>query len=122
MEPQEVSIRAPGSFILIAGSVDVDAPEFDGGPSRLWANAQCVCVGTLCEIDGCTRIVIGSGSDHADLTLVFKGEIDTQSERLVVSDAELNELIEIAAPSRRTGLSIWTNDAREPTVIAIDVT
>lgn len=122
MEHREVLARAPGSFILVGGSVEVDAPPFEDGPARLWADERCVCIGTLAEVDGHTRVIVGSNVDHANLALAFSGEISTPARRLVVSDAELNTLIEVAVPTQLTSLSIWTNDAREPTMIAINVT
>lgn len=122
MKPQEVLVRAPGSFILVGGSVEVDAPAFEDGPVRLWSNEYCVCVGTRSEVDGDTHLIAGSNVDHSNLKLAFTGEIATDSHRLVVSDAELNVLIEVNVPSRRTALSIWTNAPREPTLIAINIT
>ncbi len=122
MEYGEVLARAPGSLILVGGSVEVDTPPFGDGPARLWANEDCVCIGTLAEIDGRTRVRVGSNIDHADLALAFSGEISTPERRLVVSDAELNTLMEVAVLTQLTSLSIWTNDAREPNVIAINVT
>jgi hypothetical protein len=118
----EVLVRAPGSFILVGGSVEVDAPPFGDGPVRLWANERCVCIGTLSEVDGHTRVIVGSNVDHSNLALAFNGKISTPVLRLVVSDAELNPLVEVAVPAQLTSLSIWTNDAREPTMIAINVT
>jgi len=67
-------------------------------------------------------VVVGSNIDHSNLALAFSGEIATPARRLVISDAELNTLIEVAVPAYLTNLSIWTNDAREPTMIAINVT
>ncbi|WP_436355869.1 hypothetical protein [Brevundimonas sp. CEF1] len=122
VEHREVLARAPGSFILVGGSVEVDAPPFEDGPARLWADERCVCIGTLAEVDGHTRVIVGSNVDHANLALAFSGEISTPARRLVVSDAELNTLIEVAVPTQLTSLSIWTNDASEPTMIAINVT
>lgn len=119
---KEVLVRAPGSFILVGGSVEVDAPLFEDGPARLWADERCVCIGTLSEVDGHTRVIVGSNVDHPNLALAFSGEISTPARRLVVSGAELNTLIEVAVPAQTTNLSIWTNDAREPTTIAINVT
>ncbi|WP_146112106.1 MULTISPECIES: hypothetical protein [unclassified Brevundimonas] len=119
---QEILVRAPGSFILVGGSVEVDAPPFGDGPVRLWADERCVCIGTLSEVDGHTRVVVGSNIDHSNLALAFSGEIATPARRLVISDAELNTLIEVAVPAYLTNLSIWTNDAREPSMIAINVT
>ena len=121
MKPQEIFVRAPGSFVLVGGSVDMDAPELEDGPVRLWSNAHCVCVGTRSEVDGDTQLVVGSDVVHSTLNLAFAGEIITDSHRLVVSDAELNVLIEADVHSRRTFLSIGTNDPREPTLIVIDV-
>lgn len=122
MGPQETLVRAPGSFILVGGSLDVDAPPFGDGSVRLWANEHCVCIGTLSEIDGPTRVVVGSDIDQGSLTLAFTGEVATPARRLVISDAELNTLAEVAVAAHLTNLSIWTNDAREPTMIAIKVT
>ena len=119
---KQVLVRAPGSFILVGGSVEVDAPPFGNGPTRLWADERCVCIGTLSEVDGHTRVIVGSDVDHSNLSLAFSGEVSTPARRLVVSDAELNTLIEVAVPTQLTSLSIWTNDAREPTIIAINVT
>ena len=102
--------------------MEVDAPPFGDGPARLWADEHCVCIGTLSEVDGHTRLVVGSSVDHSNLALAFSGEITTPARRLVVSDAELNPLIDVAVPARLTKLSVWTNDAREPTTIAINVT
>lgn len=121
METQEISVRAPGSFIVIGGALDIDLPMLGDSPVRLWADDQCVCVGTLCEVDGQTRVLVGASLDRSNLTLAFDGEIRTESRRLMVSDAQLNSLVEVAVRSDTTSLSIWTDDAREPTVIAIDV-
>lgn len=121
MGQQEILVRAPGSFVLVGGSVEVDAPPFGEGPARLWADEHCVCIGTLSEVDGHTRVIVGSNVDHSSLALAFSGEITTPARRLVVSDAELNTLIEVAVPTHLTTLSVWTNDTREPTMIAINV-
>lgn len=121
MKPHEIFVRAPGSFVLVGGSVDIDAPELEDGPVRLWSNEHCVCVGTRSEADGDTQLVVGSDVARSPLTLAFAGEVITDRRRLVVSDAELNVLIEADVPSRRTFLSIGTNDPREPTLIVIDV-
>lgn len=121
MRQQEILVRAPGSFVLVGGSVEVDAPPFGVGPARLWADEHCACIGTLSEVDGHTRVIVGSNVDHSSLALAFSGEITTPARRLVVSDAELNTLIEVAVPTHLTTLSVWTNDTREPTMIAINV-
>lgn len=121
MGTQEVLVRAPGSFILVGGSAEVDAPPFGDGSARLWADERCICVGTFSEVDGHTRVIVGSNVDHLNLALAFSGEIATPARRLVVSDAEFNTLIELAVPAHLTNLSIWTNDTREPTMIAINV-
>jgi len=115
----EQKIAPSNSIVFVSDPTQSADIPIDPGLSLVSASRNCVCVGTLAEVDGETMIRLGSDFANPEGEIVFDGSIETPGHRLAVSDASAIEILAIDVPSSLTRLTIWANDPIEPDVILI---
>ena len=112
---------APSNSIIFLSdpTCPIEVPEITRGAS-IWRSANCVAVGTLCEIDGATTIVLGSKVDGSLGRKVFTGSIQTPGRIIAVTTSTADIVLSLSVPDEKTTLNIWTNDESEPDLILIE--
>jgi hypothetical protein len=78
---QQVEIRDAG---------DVDYPQWETGEERVLASAQCIVLATRSDLEGDVEIEVKVDTDRTDaapVELVFKGELLTTGQGIVVGSS-----------------------------------
>ena len=121
MNVSSIVASPPYSLILLLDPTKGVVPRtFAEG--LIAATSSCVAVGCRAEDDGSTEIKLGP----ADLVdpghePAFSGEIETPSKILEVQSVVGTTLFRTPVRGRRTLLSIWVNDDREPDRISVGI-
>ena len=114
----EIVVAPPNSLVLVVTAGDAEVPETMDG---LVASADaCVAVGTKCEVDGRTKLVLTGGDDptHAASHLVFDGRLRSQgSIRIMSVLGETYLETSLEAPTAR--VRIWVDDMAEPEIVVV---
>jgi hypothetical protein len=117
----KIAVVAPEyvSF-YVAGADDFEVP-LDHEMVGIVATDRCINVGCLYWNEGDTKIVLGP-FDEIDKPLgapKFDGFLDTPERRVLVTDANIPEILSMAVPGTRTRIRIWTNHRTEPDDVVI---
>lgn len=104
----------------IAGVDDIRVP-LDHDRRGIVASDQCINVGCLYWNEGDTTITVGP---FEELTVPakppkFDGMLDTPEYRVVLSDANMPEILSMEVLGLRTRIRIWTNHPTEPDNVII---
>ena len=81
---------------------------------------SCVCIGTQADVDGETEVSIG-GVEPEGLTRVFDGPVETPSGTLGVETSEGMSLGLVRGLSRQTRVTVWVDNTKWPSRIAVVV-
>jgi hypothetical protein len=115
-----IDIAPPNSLVLVMDPSVGEVPEIMAGGS-IAASRSCVAVGTLCEVDGSTRISLGATNSGLEgHRLAFDGVLETPGRRIAVMSVTDEVLIQMPVESDQTRVRVWTNDDREPSDIDIE--
>lgn len=116
----ETRVSPENSIILIMDRTVGEVPDSMAG-QLVSATPSCMAIGTLCEHDGDTLLIlsdegtpIGVGERPVVETLLA-----TPSRRLSVCNVLDVVLLEMKVSSDRTLVQVWANDDSEPDVIVI---
>lgn len=121
----ETRVAPPNSIVFLTdgalptdGSIEV--PEVTREDKIVWATPTCVVVGTLCEVDGESHLVLSdeSPSDKATI-LAYESIVETPSKELALSNAQNELLVKIPVPNLHSRVNIWVNDTSEPDEIYV---
>jgi hypothetical protein len=118
----QVSLSPPNSLILILDPDTNDLSDIVRG-ALVSATPSCVAVGTLCEIDGETTIVLADNETELELDSSmhqeFDGTIVTQSHMISVCTVTRKTLLSFPVEARQIHIQIWANHRSEPNRICI---
>jgi hypothetical protein len=113
-------IRVYDSLLFIRDPDVENIPEIDG-LKLTWANPDCVAVS--CQSDSLGETVVKLGrpaEDKMRQVLVFDGEINTPSRRVVVEDIHVERIFSLPVSSVRTRIRVWTEGAQDSEIVVID--
>jgi hypothetical protein len=115
---------APRNSILFV--MDQDSGELPKQfiPGQLVnATPSCVVVGTLCEVDGETRLMLTDEAariqEIAGLRRVFSGPMATPKNVIHVCTSQLETVATLSVAGTRCTVEIWANDESEPDRICV---
>lgn len=117
-----VSIPVPHAivFVLDPGHPDPIVPEFVPG-EPVAANATCISVATLPEVDGEVAIRIGDDPASPELEEVFAGVVETPGRRLAVLTSDGRVVLETAVSEDVSRMMIAVDDPRAPGILEVTV-
>ena len=112
---------APPNSLLLIMDPDAGEPPIEMGNAALAATESCIAIGTLCEIDGETRVHLGMAptAGSPDVARAFEGLITTPSRKLVVCTVLNSVLASIEVEGALTRVRVWTDHPTEPSQIWI---
>jgi hypothetical protein len=115
------TIVAPEYVSFYVAGVDDIAVPLDHDGRGIVASDQCINVGCLYGHDGDTTITLGPFGELAPQAAPpkFDGMLDTPEYRVVLSDANMPEILSMEVPGVRTQVRIWTNHPTEPDDVVI---
>ena len=121
----EKALQVPHSIIFVYD------PDHDGleipdwsGKAPAQASKSCVSIGTLCEMDGSTRIVLSPKASElapSGALTIFDGEIETPARQLWVNTSKELGLLTSKVPQLKTQIEVLVNRSTEPDEILIHV-
>ncbi|TYR32849.1 hypothetical protein FY036_10155 [Mesorhizobium microcysteis] len=120
MTVKKVSVAPEYVSFYIAGVDDIRVPlDHDG--RGIVASDQCINVGCLYGHDGDTMITLGPFEELTAQAKLpkFDGMLDTPGCRVILSDANMPEILSMDVPGVRTRVRIWTNHPTEPDDVVI---
>jgi hypothetical protein len=84
---------------------------------------KCINVGCLYWNEGDTTITLGPFKELTPQTKApkFDGLLDTPEYRVVLSDANMPEILSMEVPGAQTRVRIWTNHPTEPDDVVIEL-
>ncbi|MDP9835630.1 hypothetical protein J2T09_000371 [Neorhizobium huautlense] len=116
-----ISISPPNSLVFVsggAGDFNSFIDQYKG--EVVFATPTVIGLGTLCEIDGPTRITLAKGHvDAGGLSKSFSGSLQGLNGRLVVGTCEGDVLLSGDAASAIVTIEVFSNDPSEPNEILI---
>lgn len=116
-----VSVFPPNSLIFVsggAGDFNTFTDQYKG--EVVFATSTVIGLGTLCEIDGPTRITLAKGPvDAGGLSKSFSGSLQGINGRLVVETSEGDVLLSGDVASTIVTIEVFSNDPSEPDEILI---
>lgn len=120
---KEILLAVPNSVIFVADR-DVGETPQDIGDSLVASTSSCIAVGTLCQIDGETLILLYDEPANSDSMagLVFDGFLDTPSGQVCIFSVLDERLLESNITGPRCRVQVWVNDESEPDEIRVFVT
>lgn len=117
----ERRIALPNSVLLVVSSKDPQIPQLLG-EDLVAATSTCVAVGTLAEDDGKVDVVL---TDEPMLelghTAVYEGALESRHGYLAVVTILGKCVLSESRPTSRQALTIWANDAKEPSKIIVQL-
>lgn len=120
MTVKKVTVAPEYVSFYIAGVDEIRVPlDHDG--LGIVASAQCINVSCLYWNDGDTTITLGPFEELTPQAKPpkFDGMLNTPEYRVVLSDANMPEILSMAVPGVRTRVRIWTNHQTEPDDVVI---
>jgi hypothetical protein len=119
MDLKSISLPVPNAVFFITGSDTKDMPKIERG-SAIWSTSECIAVGCTPDVDGETRIAIGSSEQIALASKpTFDGELATPSRVVSVDIVPGRKIMEQHVPSSKTRIRIWVNHPLEPNNVTI---
>lgn len=120
MTVKTVAVAPEYLSFYIAGINEITVP-LDHDRVGIVASDQCINVGCLYWNEGDTTITLGPFGELAPQAAPpkFDGCLDTPEYRVVLSDANMPEILSMAVPGVRTRVRIWTNHPTEPDDVVI---
>jgi len=108
-------------FILDPSNKNVEIPEYVDGELTA-ENHSCISVGTQPDVDGDTSVTLGRRSERVDLTglsRVFEGSIQTPGRKIAIVTSESQSVLEQNIDSTESEVSIWADDAKNPSRVTV---
>lgn len=108
-------------FIFDPSNKNADTPEYVDGELTA-ENHDCISVGTQAYVDGDTSVTLGRRSEGIDLTglsRVFEGRIATPGRKIAIVTSESQSILEQNLDSTEAEVSIWTDDAKNPSRVTV---
>jgi hypothetical protein len=112
---------APPNSIIFIENPEHGFPPSITGYELVTANSSCVAVGTLCEMDGETSIVLSDKekTEQEATILVFDESIETPTQEISVITSDNKDVLRMPTKSERTPVQVWVNRNAEPDLIEI---
>lgn len=120
MTVKKISVAPEYLSFYIAGVDDITVPlDHDG--IGVVASHQCINVSCLYWNEGDTTIALGSFEELPPRAEPprFDGMLDAPEYRVVLSDANMPEILSIEVPGAKTRVRIWMNRPRYPDDVVI---
>jgi len=119
---REANLPVPnGVVFLYDPSAIIDVPP-DTGAGPVLATDDCVSLWTVHEVDGLARLVPTDTYEDYDCNLVFRGSIKTVGPKLAFNTSSCEPIIELDVAAEAAEVSIYSNDASEPSKVVCVVT
>src|SRR5688572_23305269 len=115
----DITIRPPGSFVVVTDDEYTDMPDFVDSKNRIWSNRWCIGIGTRCDADGETRLHVSDQEREVSGNLAYDGYIESPSRKVTVSDAYLNEFACVYVQGNKAHVKVYTDHPSEPDEIYI---
>lgn len=113
-----ISVSAPYSLVLVSGGTGGLPDQFNG--QAVFATSTIIALGTLCEIDGRTRITLAKGdAATGELRKVYAGSLHGLEGKLVVETCEGEVLLSCEAEGPVVAIEVFSNHSSEPDEILI---
>jgi hypothetical protein len=120
MTVNKISVAPEYLSFYIAGVDDITVPlDHDG--IGIVASGQCINVSCLYWNEGDTTITLGPFEElptRAERPR-FDGSLDTPEYRVVLSDANMPEILSMEVPGTKTRVRIWMNRPQYPDDVVI---
>ena len=111
---------APSNSIVFISETLRSEPPAPILAGMVSANATCVAVACLPEVDGETEFRFGKVQESpAGLELVFDGLVATPGRTLIVATVEEEILFEDSVPDDTTRVRVWLSHPRWPELVVI---
>ncbi len=121
---KSISVSPNNSLILVMDPEIGEIPVPESMDNSLIVSTEsCIGIGTLCEFDGVTNIVLSNdaASMKPSLFQVFDGEVETPNGIISVQSVYLENYLEIEASKPVSRMQVWVNHNTEPDYIEIVV-
>jgi hypothetical protein len=119
MTLKSITLPVPNAIFFITGSDTKNIPEIKRGAS-IWSTPDCIAVGCTPDIDGETRITLGSLEELRFASEpAFDGELETSSRVVSVDVVPGKKVVEQRVPGASTKVRIWVNSLVAPNDITI---
>jgi hypothetical protein len=118
-DPKSISLRVPNAVFFVTG---LDAPEMPKieREGTVWSTSSCVAIGCTPDVDGETRIAIGSpGQLSVTGKLVLDSHLPTPSRLVRFNIVPGKTILEQEVSGTTTRVRVWVNDPKEPNDITI---
>jgi hypothetical protein len=101
----------------------IDVPE-DTSAGPVLATKNCVSVWVVGEYEGDVELSFADKFENTECSLVFYGQLETPGKAIAFNSSGCDTLIKMSVPTIKTAISLYTNDARDPTrvVCVVDAT
>jgi hypothetical protein len=121
----EISIVPKNSLLFVMCKDSGEIPESMEG-KLVVATPSCIAVGTRCEVDGQTSIMLTDEITRVQripgLLKVFSGVLATPKKELDICTVLLEPALKCSVLNTQSNVEIWANDEREPDMICVFVT
>ena len=115
-------LAPPHSLLLVMDPAAGDPPR-SMGKRVVAATRSCVAIGTLCEVDGETTVVLSNGPETsgvaAKMELAFDGVIAAPSREVHLCTTATESIAKLPVPTTTARVQVWTNRSVEPDRILI---
>lgn len=120
MTVKKVTVAPEYVSFYISGVDDIRVP-LDHDRRGIAASDQCINVCCLYWNEGDTTITLGPFEELTPQAKLprFDGMLDTPEFRVMLSDANMPEILSMEVPGSRTRVRIWTNHPTEPDDVVI---
>lgn len=120
MTIKKIAVAPRYLSFYIAGKEDIRVP-LDHDRRGVVASDDCINVGCRYWNEADTSITLGPFEEMAPQLAPpkFDGMLNTPEHRVVLSDAELPEILSMEVPGKQTRVRIWTNHPDQPDEVVI---
>ena len=106
-------------MLFISDSAGGGLSDYEDGKVII-ANASCITIRCLMELDGPTELAMGAPEDVAfGGAPAFDGILETPNRVVVISTILWDRVLEAAVPDTMTRIRIWINHPTEPDRIGV---
>ncbi|MGE0280220.1 MAG: hypothetical protein AB7P20_06355 [Rhizobiaceae bacterium] len=121
---ETIRYTPPNSIVFVSDIEGGLVPPSDNWKAEelIFASDSCVCVVCYPEVDGETEISLKRAEDvHPDpeFDLVFDGVVTTPSKEIMVSNVEIEPLLQAAVDNLQTRIRVWMDHDRWPQKVVI---
>lgn len=117
---QSARLSPPNSIVFVMDPVAGELPS-SIATSGVSVTGSCIAVGTLCEADGESQVVLTDDASEipASHDMVFGGVLQTPHGVLCVCAVPGDPLLTTPVVQALSPVQVWTNDASEPDSIIV---